>query len=96
MAYGELALRPSEFRLLTPREFIALYDGYLVRKSNQEEREARWVSMLMNATGNYKSAVTVESVLGRPLRANWANAVDKNPRLAEKDEARRKLNQRET
>lgn len=47
--------------------------------------------MLMNATGNYKSTVTVESVLGRPLRANWEAAKQKNPELAAKDEARRKL-----
>lgn len=93
MAYGELGLRPSEFRLLTPGEFFALVDGYHRRQSIREEQEARWVSMLMNATGNYKQTVTIEAVLGRPLRANWEAAKKKNPELEAKDKARRRKNE---
>ncbi len=100
LAFGELALRPTEFRLLTPQEFFALYEGYLRRLSDQTEREARWISNLMNATGNYKPPVTVEGLLGRPLRANWDAAKHKrdpeiDARLAEKDAARRNANTRE-
>lgn len=93
MAYGELALRPSIFRLLTPAEFFALHAGYERRLSNETEREARWAMIIANSSGNYKPPLTIEAILGRPLRANWEAAKEKNPELEAKDEARRKMNQ---
>ena len=96
MAYGELSLKPSEFRLLTPVEFFALHDGHRRRISDQEEREAKWVAMLMNASGHMSSPVTTEMALGRPLRVTVETAKGKQgARLAEKDAERRNMNIRE-
>lgn len=76
-------LKPWEFHTLTPRQFFLLWDGYEKRRSDAEETAAHFVAVLANYSGHAKQTVTAESVLGRPLRANWKAA------LAKKDQARK-------
>lgn len=84
MAYGELALKPWEFRILTPQEFYLLWDGYIRRQSDLEEATAFWVTQIVNyCSFGLKQAVSIETVLGRPLRANL------DAGLAKKDAQRR-------
>lgn len=44
-----------------------MVDGYDWRLNRQMEREAKWVCVVVNATGRLKNAVRPERLLGRPL-----------------------------
>jgi hypothetical protein len=54
--------------------------------SDQEELIAHFATAVINYCGKSKESVRIESILGRPLRANWDAA------LAEKDRKRREGN----
>lgn len=70
MAFGYLGLSHEEFWGLTPFEFTELIEGYKVRDRVRKE-ELAWMTMhLMNATGNFKSPITIEKLLPRAFEMN--------------------------
>ena len=50
---------------MTPREFHDLSKGWNWRQQHQEEREAKYVTILANVSGNLKTRLRIEDVLGR-------------------------------
>ena len=50
---------------MTPREFHDLSKGWNWREQHQEEREAKYVTILANVSGNLKTRLRIEDVLGR-------------------------------
>lgn len=69
---------------MTPREFFLMVDGYELRQSNEDERMAWAIAHVINGCSQGRThAVSIEDVLGRPLRANY------DPVLAAKDKRRR-------
>lgn len=51
---------------MTIREFNEMVRGYRERESRTVDREAGWVTLLVNATGHLKNPITKEQILGRP------------------------------
>lgn len=81
---------PYQFYRLTPREFYLIWDGYLRRRNEEEETRAYVMATIINGCSSHlKQPVTVEALLGRPLKANMEAA---NSKLAEKDRRRREAN----
>lgn len=64
MAYGLLMLTPPTFAALTPGDFFDLAEAAIEREHRDMERLAWAVMHLMNATGNFKIPVTLDSLLG--------------------------------
>lgn len=68
-ALGVIGLRPWELMRFTPREWKDLERGY-GDKNRADLRLKAWaVANLINATGNFKQAVTVESLLKEPAKS---------------------------
>ncbi|WP_179865958.1 phage tail assembly chaperone [Bacillus pseudomycoides] len=66
--FGTLKLKPNEFWSLTIWELIEMmryHNEEEAQKLEREEYRIAWqTSLLMNATGNYKRAITPEKLLG--------------------------------
>ncbi|PEJ48426.1 phage tail assembly chaperone [Bacillus wiedmannii] len=85
-AFGTLKLKPDEFWKLTLSELLDMmryHNEEESRKTEKEEFMLAWqTALLMNATGNYKRAITPEKLLG----------LDKN---GEKKQGTQKVNKEE-
>ena len=69
---------------MTPREFHDLSVGWNWRHQHLEEREAKYVTILANATGNLKSRLRIEDVLGRNTMRQKKEIREKRKLLAER------------
>lgn len=67
-AFGTLKLKPNEFWKLTFSELLEMMRYHNEEEAKKIEREefliAWQTALLMNATGNYKRAITPEKLLG--------------------------------
>lgn len=63
IAYGPLALKPDEFWRLTLTELVGLLQGSAWRQRQSLELAAWVTANLMNATGNYRSRITIQKLL---------------------------------
>ena len=75
-----MALKHTELYAMTPREFHDLSMGWNWRQQHQEEREAKYVTILANASGNLKSRLRIEDVLGRNT-IRQKNEISENRKL---------------
>lgn len=64
MAYGQLGLHPWELLRYTPGQIKAALKGFSEGKKAERHLVAWAVANLMNATGNFKKPVTIESLTG--------------------------------
>ena len=69
---------------MTPKEFQELSKGYNWREQYQEEREAKYVTILANASGNLKTRLRIEDVLGRNTMRQKKEIKEKRKLLAER------------
>ena len=69
---------------MTPREFEELAKGYNWREQHQEEREAKYVTILANASGNLKTRLRIEDILGRNTMQQKKEISEKRKLLAER------------
>ncbi|SFH22951.1 Phage tail assembly chaperone protein, TAC [Desulfotomaculum arcticum] len=73
LAFGPLQLKPAEFWELTITEFAEMLEAYTEFKHQTEEatyhRTAWLAANLMNATGNYRTLITPEKLLGKTQTA---------------------------
>jgi len=69
---------------MTPREFHDLSIGWNWRQEFQEEREAKYVTILANASGNLKTRLRIEDVLGRNTMRQKKDISEKRKILAER------------
>lgn len=71
IAYGLLRLKPWEFALLTPAEFLAMAKAAIADRQEQEDFLARIAAPAINAAGagKIRRRVTQEDLLGRPTQA---------------------------
>ena len=76
---------------MTPKEYTELSEGWTWRVKFQEEREAKYVTILANAAGNLKKKLRIEDVLGRNTMAQKHQIAERRKVLAE----RRKRKQEE-
>lgn len=67
LAFGVLHLHPWEFGRYTPREYTEKVKGYFERQRAVRKECAQAVANLMNSTGNFKTPVTVDDLLGREI-----------------------------
>lgn len=67
-AFGTLKLKPDEFWKLSFSELVEMmryHNEEEARRTEKEEFMTAWqTALLMNATGNYKRAITPEKLLG--------------------------------
>lgn len=69
---------------MTPREFHDLSVGWNWRQQYQEEREAKYVTILANASGHLKTRLRIEDVLGRNTMRQKKEISEKRKILAER------------
>lgn len=64
----------------TPAEFHALVLGWEWRTNDEYERQAMWVTAILNGAGQLKHPITVEQLIGRPLSRALRRSKDGNQR----------------
>lgn len=69
---------------MTPKEYTELSEGWTWRVKFQEEREAKYVTILANAAGNLKKKLRIEDVLGRNTMAQKHQIAERRKVLAER------------
>jgi hypothetical protein len=69
---------------MTPREFHDLSKGWNWRQQHQEEREAKYVTILANVSGNLKTRLRIEDVLGRNTMQQKKEISERRKVLAER------------
>ena len=69
---------------MTPREYTELGEGWNWRYKFQEEREAKYVTILANASGHLKKKLRMEDVLGRNTMAQKKEITERRKVLAER------------
>ena len=69
---------------MTPREYTELGEGWNWRYKFQEEREAKYVTILANASGHLKKRLRMEDVLGRNTMAQKKEIAERRKVLAER------------
>ena len=69
---------------MTPKEYTELSEGWTGRIKFQEEREAKYVTILANAAGNLKKKLRIEDVLGRNTMAQKHQIAERRKVLAER------------
>ena len=69
---------------MTPREYTELGEGWNWRHKFQEEREAKYVTILANASGHLKKKLRMEDVLGRNTMAQKKEITERRKVLAER------------
>ena len=69
---------------MTPREYTELGEGWNWRYKLQEEREAKYVAILANASGHLKKRLRMEDVLGRNTMEQKKEITERRKVLAER------------
>ncbi len=69
---------------MTPREFHDLSKGWNWRQQHREEREAKYVTILANVSGNLKTRLRIEDVLGRNTMQQKKEISERRKVLAER------------
>jgi hypothetical protein len=79
-----LELKHDELYSMTPREYEELSEGWSWRYKFQEEREAKYVTILANASGHLKKKLRIEDVLGRNTMSQKKEIAERRKVLAER------------
>lgn len=77
-------MKHDELYALTPKEYEELSTGWGWRVKFQEEREAKYVTILANASGHLKKKLRIEDVLGRNTMAQKRQIAERRAVLAER------------
>mgnify|MGYP005830722229 CR=1 FL=1 len=86
-----MELKHDELYYMTPKEYEELSEGWSWRVKFREEQEARYVTILANASGNLKKKLRIEDILGRNTMAQKKQIAERRKVLAR----RRKLEKEE-
>jgi len=81
---------------MTPIEYRELAEGWEWRHKFQEEREAKYVAILANCSGNMKTRLRIEDILGRNTMQQKREIKERRKVLDERKKRREEIDQQDS